>query len=177
MGYVPQEGGLLEFLTVTQTLELFHGLHSIKSHHTSHSTCCWSVLPNMTNQIVDKIDDINTSHSNDNNGISHISHNDNRSRSDKNRNGGAHDHLIEKDHSGIGTDSSPLPSPHHLHTDSTSHPWGDLIGSSLKSILPSKYSHYRVHTLSGGNRKKLSVAISNINDPAFLAMDECTSGQ
>lgn len=36
--------------------------------------------------------------------------------------------------------------------------------------------HYLVHALSGGNKKKLSVAIANIASPSFLAMDECTSG-
>lgn len=115
MGYVAQEGGLLEFLTVKQTFELFQGLHSphkniIKNKNGNQN----QKENNNKNNYFDKEDDI------------------------------------------------PL--------------WGDLIGSSSKSILPSKYLNYYVNTLSGGNRKKLSVAISNMNDPSFLAIDECTSG-
>ena len=175
MGYVPQEGGLLEFLTVTQTLELFHGLHSIRSHQeemrTSHTAGCWPVLPDMTKQTVDQVGR-NTPlrvHSHGNSDYDNA-----RNRNDEDPYCAISDNLVAENHCAIEMDSTPLPlTP---PTDTDSHPWGDLIGSTLKSILPSKYSNYRVHTLSGGNRKKLSVAISNINDPAFLAMDECTSG-
>ena len=117
MGYVPQEGGLLEFLTVRQTFELFHGLHTHK---------------NMKNGKIEG----------------------NRYE-DENQNGNEHDNARV----------------------SLQDPWGELIGTSAKSILPSKYLNYFVNTLSGGNRKKLSVAISNINNPSLLAIDECTSGK
>ena len=118
MGYVAQEGGLLEFLTVKQTLELFHGLHSPykNSQHQSKKTMDTYALENSNMQKID------------------------------------YDKKYKKN------------------------PWRDLIGSTAQSILPSKYLNYYVNTLSGGNRKKLSVAISNMNDPSLLAIDECTSG-
>ena len=121
MGYVAQEGGLLEFLTVRQTFELFHGLHSpyknIQYQYQHHSKT------NNTNNLESGTKEI------------------------------------------IGYDEKHKKNP-----------WKDLIGSTAQSILPSKYLNYYVNTLSGGNRKKLSVAISNINDPSLLAIDECTSG-
>ena len=42
--------------------------------------------------------------------------------------------------------------------------------------MPRKYQHYLVQSLSGGNKKKLSVAVANVGNPPLLAMDECTSG-
>ena len=119
MGYVPQEGGLLEFLTVRQTFELFHGLHTYKT---------------MKNGKIE-------------------------GNQFENENGQENE---------SGNDNARV---------SLQDPWGELIGTSAKSILPSKYLNYFVNTLSGGNRKKLSVAISNINNPSLLAIDECTSGK
>ena len=47
---------------------------------------------------------------------------------------------------------------------------------SAGGIMPKKYQHYLVQSLSGGNKKKLSVAVANVGHPPLLAMDECTSG-
>ena len=60
---------------------------------------------------------------------------------------------------GPGAGPSPGPSP------------GSGVG-----IMPKKYQHYLVQALSGGNKKKLSVAVANVGRPPLLAMDECTSG-
>lgn len=43
-------------------------------------------------------------------------------------------------------------------------------------IIPEKYLNYPVHALSGGNKKKLAVAIANIGDPDLLLLDECSTG-
>ena len=48
--------------------------------------------------------------------------------------------------------------------------------SPSAGIMPKKYQHYLVQSLSGGNKKKLSVAVANVGNPPLLAMDECTSG-
>ncbi len=45
-----------------------------------------------------------------------------------------------------------------------------------QGIVPYKYKNYLVQSLSGGNKKKLAVALANVGCPALLAMDECTSG-
>jgi ABC-2 type transport system ATP-binding protein len=92
VGYVPQEGGLLEYLTVKEALDFFIGLRS---------------------------------------------------------------------------------SPTHLHPH---HPSSHANLSSPSSILPKKYESYLIQSLSGGNKKKLSVVLSNLNSPAILLLDEPSSG-
>jgi ABC-type multidrug transport system ATPase subunit len=47
---------------------------------------------------------------------------------------------------------------------------------SIFSILPKKYLSYSINSLSGGNKKKLSVVLSNITLPSLLLLDEPTSG-
>jgi len=42
--------------------------------------------------------------------------------------------------------------------------------------MQNKYLHYPVHALSGGNKKKLSIAVANLGSPRMLLLDECTSG-
>lgn len=44
------------------------------------------------------------------------------------------------------------------------------------SILPHKYFSYTIKSLSGGNKRKLAVVLSNINSPALLLLDEPSSG-
>jgi ABC-2 type transport system ATP-binding protein len=109
MGYVSQEGGLFDFLTVKESYEFFYGLHTIQKEEK------------------DVIDSSNLFSC--------------RGNSEE---GGA--------------------------------PVEQFPGRSPESIIPLKYLNYLVRALSGGNKKKLSVAVSNINNPSFLAIDECTSG-
>jgi ABC-2 type transport system ATP-binding protein len=103
VGYVPQEGGLLEYLTVREVLDFFGGLRSQNrdTHHPRHP-------------------------------------------------------------------------PALALVGSTS---GSTRGSSTSvSILPKKYESYLIQSLSGGNKKKLSVVLSNLNSPAILLLDEPSSG-
>jgi ABC-type multidrug transport system ATPase subunit len=88
VGYVPQEGGLLEFMTVKEAIDLFVGL---------------------------------------------------RSR------------------------SSPAAPAHRVY-------------EQFYSILPRKYFSYTIKSLSGGNKRKLAVVLSNINAPSLLLLDEPSSG-
>jgi ABC-type multidrug transport system ATPase subunit len=116
-GYVPQEGGLFEYLSVRESFELFYGIKGLIAGYK--------------------------------------------------KDGNATD--AEGEDKGVGKGS-------RLSSRADDGPWSDVIGSTEKHIIPKKYMHYLVHALSGGNKKKLSVAIANIASPSFLAMDECTSG-
>lgn len=183
MGYVAQDGGLIEFLTVRQTLDLFHGLHSLRDRgrDTDFSGLGSINIRKCFRDFQSRFKDIL--------GFSRAV--SRGSRSDR----------IDADDGGIdissgsyrGDISSDLDSSndHALECDTNiadtrgdvrnipdaSDAWSHLIGSAPHCILPSKYLNYFVHNLSGGNRKKLSVAISNINNPSLLSIDECTSGR
>ena len=208
MGYVAQEGGLPEFLTVEQSLDLFCGLHSVKamseekldvnilycdalkgltSRYSEILRCC---IPGKKepcsgagNALDDTAGDRSRSRGGDRDGdgdvclqvdgldvnsSSSISYQTGIRTGLDNDNDNDNDDLLQSDNASLSAPSS-LPLPLTVH-------WGHLVGSSPTSILPSKYLSYPVHTLSGGNKKKLSVAISSINDPSFLAIDECTTG-
>jgi ABC-type multidrug transport system ATPase subunit len=91
IGYVPQEGGLLEYLTVKEALDFFTGLRE--------------------------------------------------------------------------TQSETLNSSRHQHHQGI-----------IQAILPKKYLPYAIKSLSGGNKKKLSVVLSNLNSPSLLLFDEPSSG-
>jgi ABC-type multidrug transport system ATPase subunit len=91
VGYVPQEGGLLEFMTVKEAIDLFTGLRAT------------SRPPALAHQTA---------------------------------------HVYEQ----------------------------------FYSILPHKYFSYTIKSLSGGNKRKLAVVLSNINAPALLLLDEPSSG-
>jgi hypothetical protein len=243
MGYVAQAGGLPEFLTVEQTLDLFCGLHSIKSMtedravvHTLYCNvlqglqsgcndimrCCLSGTRGHRSGAGDALDGIAGDGYSDIAGdgymegrvqgegegegdvclqvdgcdiisSSHIKHSVSYQTGLRTDLSHSYDHVSHRTTasssfiptlapSSASASSSlplslpppvplPLPLPHSFTT-----PWGHLVGSSPTSILPPKYLSYPVHTLSGGNKKKLSVAISSINDPSFLAVDECTTG-
>jgi ABC-type multidrug transport system ATPase subunit len=43
-------------------------------------------------------------------------------------------------------------------------------------FLPRKYDQYPVCALSGGTKKKLSLAVANMHNPRLLLLDECTTG-
>ena len=217
MGYVAQEGGLPQFLTVEQTLDLFCGLHSVKSvepYKTDTNTLYHEALKGLKSRYteimrcfipgkkehrseagdapddttgdssrneyrdrdrdrkgdvclrVDGIDISSSSSSSINRAFSYQT----GIRTDDNHD---NDHVLHCD----DASSTPLPNPVPVPVPvPLTPPWGHLVGSSPTSILPSKYLSYPVHTLSGGNKKKLSVAISSINYPSFLAIDECTTG-
>lgn len=231
MGYVAQEGGLPEFLTVEQTLDLFCGLHSIKSmtedradvntllcdvlqglrsRYSDIMRCCTPGRRGHRSGAGDALDDIAGHGYSDIAGdgyvegqgqgegdvclqvdgcdvisSSHIKHSISYQTGLRTDLSHSYDHvphsntasssfnptLAPSSASASAPSTVPLPLPHTLTT-----PWGHLVGSSPTSILPPKYLSYPVHTLSGGNKKKLSVAISSINDPSFLAVDECTTG-
>ena len=47
---------------------------------------------------------------------------------------------------------------------------------SCKGIMPPRYLSYPVHALSGGNKRKLSVVLANLDNPPLLMLDEPTSG-
>lgn len=243
MGYVAQEGGLPEFLTVEQTLDLFCGLHSIKSMtedrahvntlycdvlqglrigYSDIMKCCLPDKKGHRSGAGDALDGIAGNGYSDIGGVgytegqgegqgqgegdvclqvdgcdvissSHIKHSVSYQTGLRTDLSHSYDHvsyrntasssfiptLAPSSASAPSTVPPPLPltSPVPLPLPvSHTTPWGHLVGSSPTSILPPKYLSYPVHTLSGGNKKKLSVAISSINDPFFLAVDECTTG-
>lgn len=239
MGYVAQEGGLPQFLTVEQTLDLFCGLHSIKtmteskadvstlysdilqglrSRYSDITRCCISGRRGHLSGAGDALDGIAGNGYSDIAGdgyregrgegegdvclqvdgcdvisSSHIKHSVSYQTGLRTDLSHSYDHVSHRNTASSSfiptfapssasapstvppplplTTPVPLPLPVSLTT-----PWGHLVGSSPTSILPPKYLSYPVHTLSGGNKKKLSVAISSINDPSFLAIDECTTG-
>jgi hypothetical protein len=43
-------------------------------------------------------------------------------------------------------------------------------------VLPQKYLPYPVYALSGGNKKKMSLYLSQLAYPSLLLLDECTTG-
>ena len=86
-----------------------------------------------------------------------------RARTRVTTNGGVFADVWEEERSDAGASLSP----------------GACAGASPGAgagIMPKKYQHYLVQSLSGGNKKKLSVAVANVGHPPLLAMDECTSG-
>lgn len=48
--------------------------------------------------------------------------------------------------------------------------------NSRVPVLEEKYMHYPVRSLSGGSKKKLSIALANMHTPKALLLDECTTG-
>lgn len=237
MGYVAQEGGLPEFLTVEQTLDLFCGLHSIKSMAEDRADvntlycdvlqgfrsgycyiikCCIPGKKGHRSGAGDALDGIAGNGYSDIGGdgfmegqgdvclqvdgcdvisSSHIKHSVSYQTGLRTDLSHSYDHVSHRNtasssfiptlapSSASASASSTVPPPLPLNTPvplpltvSLTTPWGHLVGSSPTSILPPKYLSYPVHTLSGGNKKKLSVAISSINNPSFLAVDECTTG-
>ena len=92
VGYVPQDGGLLEFMTVQEAVDLFMGLRA-------HARGGYSMAE------------------------------------------GFHDKYAK-----------------------------------LYTIMPKKYFSYTIKSLSGGNKRKLAVVLSNINSPDMLLLDEPSSG-
>lgn len=44
------------------------------------------------------------------------------------------------------------------------------------SVIDEKYLSYPIRALSGGNKKKLSILLSNMHSPRALLLDECTTG-
>jgi len=66
-------------------------------------------------------------------------------------------------------------------TDALSLFQGISLGASVprisgSSVLPRRYLRYPIHALSGGNKRKLSVVLSNVNNAKLLLLDEPTSG-
>ena len=183
MGYVAQDGGLIEFLTVRQTLDLFHGLHSLRDRgRDTDSSGLGSInIRKCFRDFQSRFKDIL--------GFSRaVSRGSRSDRSDADDGGidissgsyrgdissdldSSNDHALECDTNIADTRGDVRNIP------DASDAWSHLIGSAPHCILPSKYLNYFVHNLSGGNRKKLSVAISNINNPSLLSIDECTSGR
>lgn len=204
MGYVAQEGGLPQFLTVEQTLDLFCGLHSVKSiepYKTDINTLYHDTQKGLGTRFTEimrclipgkkehcsvagdapddtagdsirdrdvclRVDGIDISSSSGSSSINRAFSYQTGIRTDNDYD---NDHALHCDNDSSTPTPTPTPAP-------LTPPWGHLVGSSPTSILPSKYLSYPVHTLSGGNKKKLSVAISSINYPSFLAIDECTTG-
>lgn len=50
------------------------------------------------------------------------------------------------------------------------------VAKKMAELRLTEYEHRLAHTLSGGNRRKLSVAICLMGDPLLLLMDEPTTG-
>lgn len=119
LGYVPQDKGLLDSLTVRQTLELYYSLY----HYSQNRIC-------------------------DNNTLRRHELSNN---SFKSCFSAFLDQIVERE---------------------------DTVVSQFRSlgIIPCKYLDYLVCNLSGGNKKKLSIAVSNIGNPNLLLLDECTTG-
>jgi ABC-type multidrug transport system ATPase subunit len=69
-----------------------------------------------------------------------------------------------------------LSSHSHSHTHSHSYLVNETDDNTT-GIISSKYSAYSIQSLSGGNRRRLSVALANIGKPLLLLMDEPTAGQ
>lgn len=44
------------------------------------------------------------------------------------------------------------------------------------NVMEEKYLHYPIRSLSGGNKKKLSLMVANMHHPKALLLDECTTG-
>uniref|UniRef100_A0A8C6Y5X6 ATP-binding cassette sub-family A member 2 n=1 Tax=Naja naja TaxID=35670 RepID=A0A8C6Y5X6_NAJNA len=66
-----------------------------------------------------------------------------------------------------------------LYTRLRGIPWKDeeqVVKWALKKLELAKYAHKPVSTFSGGNKRKLSTAIALIGYPAFIFLDEPTTG-
>jgi hypothetical protein len=161
---VPQEGGLFDFLTVKESYEFFHGLHTIQKDNRnidfSNLLCFGSNLFNRLHCFFCCV----------------------RSNEGSDLRQSRYDYLpIEDKSDGVTSDSDKTmvnanSNQQHPEPNALPSKEGSFPATSPESIMPLKYQNYLVRALSGGNKKKLSVAISNINDPSFLAIDECTSG-
>lgn len=52
----------------------------------------------------------------------------------------------------------------------------DLVVKKLKEMDLTKYEHVMAGTLSGGNKRKLSVAIAIMGNPPIVFLDEPSTG-
>jgi len=52
----------------------------------------------------------------------------------------------------------------------------DMVDKALDNVLLKKFAEFRVRELSGGMKRRLSVAISIVSDPKIIYLDEPTTG-
>jgi ABC-type multidrug transport system ATPase subunit len=52
----------------------------------------------------------------------------------------------------------------------------EMVERALENVLLKKFSEFKVRELSGGMKRRLSVAISLVSDPKLIYLDEPTTG-
>ena len=52
----------------------------------------------------------------------------------------------------------------------------EMVDKALDNVLLRKYSEFRVRELSGGMKRRVSVAIAIVSDPKIIYLDEPSTG-
>jgi ABC-type multidrug transport system ATPase subunit len=52
----------------------------------------------------------------------------------------------------------------------------ERVDAAIREVMLEKFRHFQVKSLSGGMKRRLSVAISLVSDPKIIFLDEPSTG-